>query len=339
MKSTRKIILLISLITLISLALPGTALAASPASHPSDLPKELVIGGSYTLESDETLNDDLVIIGGTATLEDNSTLNGNVLLLGGTLDASGTINGDITATGGYIELTDNAVVNGDITTTGAYLDRDPDATVQGNVRDENDGPFNMDVPGMPHIPYVGNVYTNPFMYALSILVRTVLWALIAMLAMMFLAPKAESVSATIISQPLIAGGLGLLTLIIAPLVLVAIGITIILLPVTLVGGILLFAAWAFGMISLGLELGKRFARIFNQEWHPALAAGLGTFLLFLVLNSISAVADCIGWLPQLLAGALGVGAVLLTRFGTAEYNPQPKAPSSVEPLPPPDAEA
>jgi hypothetical protein len=178
-----------------------------------------------------------------------------------------------------------------------------------------------------------DVEVHPVVAALGVLVRTVMWALLAMLVMMFFAPRAERVARAALSQPLMTGGLGLLTLVVVPLVLVVLAVTILLLPVSLVGALLLAVAWAFGMISLGLELGKRFAGIFHQDWHPALAAGLGTFLLMLTLDGTAAMIGCVGWPLRLVVGALGLGAALLTGFGTSEYLPRPKAAAPIAPSP------
>ncbi|MDP3184842.1 MAG: hypothetical protein Q8M58_06190, partial [Anaerolineales bacterium] len=51
-----------------------------------------------------------------------------------------------------------------------------------------------------------------------------------------------------------------------------------------------------------------------QQWHPSLAAGLGTFLLALVANIIGLIA-CVGWLAPFLVTMLGIGGVIMTRFG------------------------
>ena len=321
-----KLFALLALVSLVSLALPGTALAASP--------HEIIIGNNFTLESGETLNDDLVIIGGNATLEAGSTVNGNIMLLGGNLEVAGTVNGDIAATGGYLELEDSAVVSGSIDVTGAYLDQDPDAVVDGKVNENNQGPFQVALPERSsRFPHMMDVQVHPGLAALGVLARTVVWALLAMLLMMFFAPQAERVGRAALSQPLMAGGLGLLTIVIVPIVLVVLAITILFLPVSLVGGLILAAAWAFGMISLGLELGKRFAGIFQQEWHPALAAGLGTFLLILTLESATSIIGATSLIGCILVGALGLGATLLTGFGMSEYLPRPKAAAPVAPPP------
>jgi hypothetical protein len=310
-KIAQKLLILLAIAALASLALPQVARAAAPS--------KIIIADTYTLESGEILDEDIVILGGMVTLEEGSRVTGDIMLVGGTLDVAGTVEGDITATGGTVSLTATAVVQGDISTAGAALDRDEEATVEGEVRSEYANPFVTFPPGVP-VPNL-QVPTHPFLAALGFFARAVLWALLAMVLGMFVATPLQRTSQAVLTEPLIAGGLGLMTIIVAPLVLAAIGITILLLPVTIIGFLLLALAWAYGLIALGAELGKRFIAIFNREWHPALAAGLGTFLLILVLNGMDAAIPCLGWVPKVLVGLLGLGGVL-TRFGSENYNPR-----------------
>ena len=312
MKIAQKLLVLLVITALVSLALPHTALAAGPG--------KLVIGDTFTLESGETLDEDIVILGGVVTLEEGSLVTGDIMIIGGTLDVAGTVEGDITATGGYVSLADTAIVEGDITTAGAALDRDAEATVHGEVKSEYANPFTTIPPGMPISTPLS--FVDPLLGALYFAARLVLWPLLAMALAMFVAEPLKRTSQAVLSEPLIAGGLGLLTIVVAPLVLAAIGLTILLLPVSFIGFLLLALAWAFGLISLGTELGKRFFAIFQKDWHPALAAGMGTFLLVLLLNGMDVAVPCLGWLPKVLVGLLGLGGVLLTRFGAVDYDPR-----------------
>jgi len=147
-----------------------------------------------------------------------------------------------------------------------------------------------------------------------------------MVAAMFLPAHLTRVSRTAQSEPLISGGLGCLTVIIVPVVLVLLAITICLIPVSILGGLLLALAWAFGLVALGLEVGKRISGIFNREWHPAIAAGAGMLVLMLLLSGLETLIPCVGWIPKALAGFLGLGAVLLTQFGMKAYPSQPVEP-------------
>jgi hypothetical protein len=148
-----------------------------------------------------------------------------------------------------------------------------------------------------------------------------MFALLAVLVVIFFDMSTGRVSKAAIEQPVITVGAGLLTAFLSPLALIAMTITIILIPVTLLTMFALVIAWLFGWISIGLEVGKRIATLFNTEWAPAISAGIGTFILFLVLGGISELIPCVGWLPLVLVGLWGLGAVIMTRFGSQKYNP------------------
>jgi hypothetical protein len=334
-KISNKLFLLIILI--FALAWPQVALAQGPSGD------KYVFGGSYTLRDGETLDGSLYVLGGTATLEEGSRVNGDVMLAGGTLRVGGRVEGDILATGGQVSVESTAYVNGDVTTLGANLDREPGAQITGEVNNGVTGPYHFNLPGGVRMPRF-DIRFNPLWVALSILLWAFLWAALAILVVLFLPRQAERVAQAAVTQPLVAGGLGLLTAVVVPLLLVIVAITLIGIPISLLGALLLIVTWSFGLIALGTEVGKRLAQIFNQEWALAVAAGVGTFLLVFVVNSISKLVPCFGWLAPALVGVLGLGAVLLTRFGTQGYPPSaPMYPApvtgDVPPPPPPTTPA
>jgi hypothetical protein len=113
--------------------------------------------------------------------------------------------------------------------------------------------------------------------------------------------------------------LGCITVLIAPALLILLAITICGLPISFIGAFLLWIAWGLGVIVIGTETGKRFAEIVKADWALPVSAGVGTFLLVLVSNGIELVVPCIGWLVPALIGVVGLGSVLLTRFGSKSY--------------------
>jgi hypothetical protein len=143
-----------------------------------------------------------------------------------------------------------------------------------------------------------------------------------MLLMLFLAPHADRIAHAVIAQPLTTGGLGLLTIIVAPIALVLLTITVILIPVTAIAIVALVVAAVFGWIAIGYEIGQRFTKAIHQTWHPAFSAGLGTFALSLASSALTGipVLNCIGWLVPFLLGLAALGAVIMTRFGTQTVN-------------------
>jgi hypothetical protein len=310
-KNISRVFLIILAVSLLVLWLPQPAQASRL--------QRMIVGGNFTLSNGETLDEDLLVVGGLITLENGSTLHGDILMVGGSLIAAGKIDGDVVVAGGLLEIAATAIIDGDITAAGANLQRDPDAVITGDITTEQEGPFVVTPTGI-RLPQL-NLATSPSFSIVSFVLGVILWALLAMLLALFLPNQLRNVSHAVMAQPLISGGLGLLTAVVLPIVLVLIALTILLIPLSLLGFLLLVLAWAFGMVALGSELGNRFAGIFKSEWHPALSAGAGTLLLMLLVNGLWAAIPCLGWLPMIVLGFLGLGGVLLTRFGRQAYPP------------------
>ena len=322
---TRFYSVLLMVIILLGISAPA-ALAASQNA--------VVVGNSYTLESGQILNEDLFILGGNVNLKSGSTINGNVILIGGNVQAAGMITGNIIVLGGTLNLASTFVLNGDLTTAGTAVNRDPGAQINGSINTNQNVPTVI-LPGQVQIPNLSN-NLNPFFKVLGFFLRLFLWALAAMVLAMFIPNHLTRTSQAAITEPLISGGLGLLTVIVVPVVMVLLAITICLIPIALLGLLVLVIAWIFGLISMGYEVGRRISGTSTVVWHPAISAGLGTLLLMAVLSGVEALVPCVGWIPKALVGFVGLGAVLLTQFGMKTYTPTPKLSASNPPetLPP-----
>lgn len=323
MKFQKRILLF--LIMIFALAIPSSNVMARGLAE-----GKVVFGGSYRLESGESLNGDLIIFGAVATLEENSTVTGTVVLFGANLEASGKIQQDVVGIGGLISLDETALVNGDVITLGAHMDKAKGAIVLGDVTDISRVPFSFAVPGNINIP---KNYPNifPEVDYIWTTLKILLWSALAILVVLFVPQASSRVAQAFIKQPLVAFGLGLLTIVLAiPLAALFI-ITIILSPLGLFILLLLGLSWVFGLIAIGMEIGKRFSGLVKREWADPVSAGLGTLFLMLVLNGVNEMIPCIGWMLPVTVGMIGLGAVLMTRFGTQFY---PNVPDSYLPTPP-----
>lgn len=339
----RTILYAVLLALVIGFTFPGIAFARSLQED------KVVAGGSFTLESGETLDGNLLIFGGSVTLEEGSVVNGDVVLMGGSLSVDGEVSGSVVGIGGVVNLGGTAAIDGDVTTIGASLNRDEGAVISGQVINGFQGPFRFDIPGgfrvpsVPTVPAVPNIEVRGISLVWSglwFLFRTFLWAALAMLVVMFLPRPTERVGLTAVDQPVLSGAVGLLTAVVTPLLLIVITLTLILIPISLVGAFILIAAWFFGRIGIGLEIGKRLGESINQDWSLAVAAGVGTFLLSLVIDGASELIACVGWVLPTIVGLIGLGSVLLTRFGSQSYPPRyagqtPGIPPAVPPAPAP----
>ena len=302
---------LLLVLILALLALPVRTLA-SPQAH-------IVMGGSYTLEKDETLDEDLTILGGNATLEAGSLVNGDVVLLGGRLEVYGRVDGSLTAAAGVLKLGDEAYIEGDVTVAGAVLERDSGAQIEGDLITDSDTPFGARFDGLwrPVQWWLESVWNVFWFIGLAFAL-----AALAVLLLMFFEKPTLTAARTVVAQPAISGGLGCLTIVVAPFLLLLLVISICLIPVALVVVLLLGVVITFGWVILGYEVGSRLAQLAGQDWAAPIEAGLGTFLLVMVGGLLN-ILPPIGWTYLAAVSAIGMGAVLLTRFGTQDYAAQP----------------
>ena len=332
----KKLVLVPVVVLVAALALPGPAYAGESEQG------QVIFGGTFTLESGDVLNGDLVIFGGSVDLEQGSLVNGDVLLFGGNAEVHGEIDGDLAVLGGNVNLGPTAVITGGVANLGGNIESAEGAIVEGDFvsADGFYGPFNFELPDLPsfrdtvRIPSFGRSSIGPFFSPVTgilwFVFRSLLVAALAILVVLFWPKPAERAGNAAVSQPIVAGGLGCLTLIVVPILCVLLAITIIGLPVSFLAVVALVVAVVFGWIAIGVEVGRRMAEAFDWELHPAAAAGIGTLAVSFVVGGIGLI-PCIGWLAPLLVGAAGLGAVILTRFGSREY----ELASGAAELPPP----
>ena len=343
MKPAIKFLLVIPLLFAVLLAFPGTVHAQSSGDD------QVVFGGTYTLASGQELNGNLLVLGGVATIEEGAQVNGDVAVMGGALSIAGEVNGNVAAAGGSVSLTDTAVINGDVSAVGSALNRSDKAVINGSVNTTAPGNFRLSLPDMLKLPTPAVPAAKPFALDFSPITK-VMWAIfqalaaaaLALLVVMFLPQPSERVSQSITSQPLVSGAYGLLTAIVAPVLLVMLLITIILSPLALLGVLLLAVAVFFGYIIVGLETGRRLAGLFKSEWNAPVAAAVGTLVMSLVVSAVAAI-PCVGWVLGFLVSIVGLGGVIISRFGTRsplQLPPVAAAPiapaAPVEPPTPPD---
>lgn len=306
----------ILLLMVVSLTLPIPAMA-------QDGPQggRVVLGSSFTLLAGDRMEGDLVVLGGNVELQEGSVLDGDMLVIGGNAVVGNNITGDIAVLGGNVDLLNPAEVEGDILSLGGNVEVAERATVQGNIIDETGRTLPLGprlIPGFspsrPDVSFGRSVLVSIIWF----IFRTLLISALAVLVVIFWPEAAERTATAIVGHPAAAAGLGVLTLLVAPILLALMLVTILLSPISLLGGLLLIVAAVFGWIAFGLEIGDRLGDALSWEMHPAAAAGIGTLLLTFVAGGLGMI-PCIGWLAPFLVASLGVGAVILTRFGSREY--------------------
>jgi cytoskeletal protein CcmA (bactofilin family) len=300
---------ILTFLTLLAIVL----FSASPAyaQGPDTDEGKVIFGSNYTLESDDTFNGDLVVFGGNVTVEEDAELNGNIVVFGGTITSNGLVNGDVVIMGGQVKLEEHAVVEGDLVTIGGQVEQADGAQVNGDVI--NNVPPEIEIPSgggrvppeidLPNVPQPNFDFNfNPFMQFFQVFSWAFAIAAFAMLLMLFWQAPLERAGTTIVSQPLMSGAIGLVSVLVG-----------ILFALTIVPPIIVAFAWLFGIVAMGREVGERFATAINQRWTPVVTAGSGTFLLMVVGGAIGMI-PCIGGLIVFLLGLLGIGGAISTWF-------------------------
>lgn len=289
----------------------------------------VIFGGDFTLGSGEELDGDLVIFGGNTILEENSRVDGNVVVMGGSARVAGEVNGDVVTFGGNLVLQATAVVDGDLVNIGANIVRDDRAVVRGSQVE------GLEFRGFPRFwTFPTRISFNRgidvwsrFIFDIfkSIFVALALAAL-GLLVVLFWPKQTQMVSQAILTAPLPSGGVGLLTAVVALALMVLFAITICLSPVAFLLGVATLVAGVFGWIAVGLLVGQELLEAFKVRGITPMIAVVVGILLISLLGAI----PCIGIIAAIVAGCLGLGAVVLTRFGTQTY----PLPARVPPAPP-----
>jgi len=297
-------------------------------------------GESIVIGPGDEVQGDLTVIGGNLELQQGGRVNGNVAMLGGSGVIDGEVDGHLVVLGGTVELRSNALIRQNLFTLGASVSRAPGATVQGETIES----FRGRIPGLPAIPRLPAIQTwrtvqpwqwdqEPFLSLLGGFLRFVLnlvaLVVLGVLLVLFLPKQTALVAQAVSEAAWTSFAVGLLTfvvlLVLVPLlVVICIGI-----PVAVLLVLAAVAAGLFGWIAIGILLGHRLlAAMHTSQPQPVSEIIVGVAALTLLAQI-----PCLGWLVGVIASAVGLGAVVLTRFGTMRYAPQ--KPLTDLPAPPP----
>ena len=341
----RHFIWLVLLLTA-GLLLPITPVLADDGGPPGD--DGIVIWNEdYTLEEGEQLNGNLVVFNGDVTLEADSRVEGSVIIWNGSIKVEGAVDEDVVVSGGDIYLGADAHVKGNVVCSwNCDMEREEGARVEGVFTAGNPlGDLHIErvygIPlqmGSPHTFWVsgpGQALRWALKFIRGVAAVLVVAAVAGLVALIWPHPTAQ-IGRTMIEAPWHSLGIGLLTVAAATMLIIVLTITICLAPVAALAALALGAAGLFGWIGIGAVVGERLLQALNARGiAPLWTAGLGTLVITLIGAGLSE-AFCLaplGWLVISILGCLGLGAVVLTRFGTTAHTPSTD--SGYRPSPPP----
>ncbi|MGH7556499.1 MAG: hypothetical protein ACREMD_01700 [Gemmatimonadota bacterium] len=297
---------------------------------------------------------DRVRIGASIEVETGEVVNGDVVSVGGSVEVDGTVNGDVVAVGGSVDLGPNAVVDGEVTSVGGTIDRDPGAVVRGEV---SEVAF-----GGPDFRFHGPDFgAGPFFSGVAGLIGTLVWIavllLLVCLAFLFARRPIERMEYRVATSPWKAALVGLVFQI---LFIPALVLTCVVLAISIIGiPLLVLVPFAMLALAIGALLGftavaKRLGhsaedRFGWQHANPYITIIIGVGLIMLLsffghalgvaggpLRVFGIVLTVLGFVAQYVAWTVGMGVLLLTRFGTRYRWNNGETPEPA-PAPPPPA--
>lgn len=296
-------------------ALAVLVVLAAAACDDGVLELGVVAGGALEVPAGSERAGWLVLLDGEVHVAAGARLGGTLLVLGGEARLDGRVDGDVVALSGSVALGADAAVGGDLAVAGA-LDRDPGATIEGSV-----------IVG-PAVPEALAESVRPGPSSLgSVLARGATLAVLALLAGRFAPRAVERLDEAVWRHALTASALGVLAFFVGLVLVVVMAFTVVLLPVSALALVVGVVAMVVGWSALGIALGTRAARLVTGRGRPAawvlrLAPPAGVFVVVVALGLLERV-PVAGALLALVATAIGLGAVLLTGFGTRRFVPDP----------------
>ena len=260
-------------------------------------------GGTVVIDTQQVVCDSLMAFGSKVAI--NGEVRGDVDAFDSTVVIAGKVDGNIVLYNGTLTLQNGSIVNGTI-----------------------------DLYGSRWEPGAGSIHRQPTMHATTLAWLSgeishfsfpfwsiLIWAGLGLMLIWLLPEHLTLVRATAIQNTKRSFVVGLLSVLLAPPVLVVLMALILPVPLAVVILLGLIAAWAFGMVAIGWFIGEHIVHAIDPRHNSRPVQVVIGLTALALLGSL----PYIGWLINLLVGLVGLGTVFLSRFGTRLYG-QPRKP-------------
>ncbi len=275
----------------------GNGITCTRNIHGPSFGENIVIGPR------EVVCGDVTSFGGSVTVQ--GELHGNVTAFNSNTFIAGQIFGNLTVFGGTIALNSNEQIHGHIAAYGTRKlnaqSKQLDSIIPDHAQDRS-------------FPGRMGEFTFPFW-------SLVIWTILGIALSSLLPEHVMFVRTTVTTKTRRSIIIGLLSIVLAPAVLVVLVALILPIPLALILGLGLIAAWILGTVAISWTVGDYILRAVAPKYNTRLIDVVVGLTVLVLVGSI----PYIGWLISIGVGLLGLGATFLSRFGTRLYS-QPKQP-------------
>jgi hypothetical protein len=252
----------------------------------------------------------IVKIGSDVTIEEGTKVR-NVLAIGGQITVDGIVDNHIVAIGGSVVLTGKAVVGGSVFCIGGIIVKGRGAEVYGNLTEINADDISAAIANALSEEWEG----WSWIFAI-ISISIFLGVLLLTFLTVFLIPKPiRLISSAIKEKPLkvTVWGLAGLVLIVPLAVLLAISVVgIVLIPLEMT---IVLCAVLVGFIAVSQLVGRKLFTVLKRHDQSMVRETIWGLIILWLIGWI----PYVGWIVKMCAIVLGLGGVLLTRFGTNQH--------------------
>ncbi len=280
---------------------PAPPVPGRRAHRPED---RTVTGGNLRLAPGEVAHD-VTVFGGN--VEILGTVTGDLSIFGGRghVAKEGRVLGSATLIGGALQMDDGAHVDGDVSVLGGKLDRADGAVIGGGLTHAGDDDDD-DHPG-PAAHDGGKSKEEGLLHEMGAAVaRSALFFVFGAVLLALAGKRMETLRAEVALRPMRSFALGVVGLIAAIALVVALCVTLIGIPVAIVGLLLGVVAAYAGIAAVLTTAGEALLRHRTESPYVHLAVGCG---LFLVIGAI----PLVGGLVKVAVALIGIGVLVATR--------------------------
>jgi len=259
----------------------------------------IALFGSINVAPGEVRDGDLIIFGGNGVVA--GEVDGALLVFGGNADVSGHITEDLVLFGGVLNLTSTAQIDGNLVSIGGVINREDGASVLDETVNYNASIFNRHNTGR-YILWKG-----------LLLFLLLTWLILGFLITLVFTCSIEATSISCHIQPLQSLLAGFIFHVAVMLSCLFMTIIIIGFPLALIGGIIWVCISIYGTVVGFILMGKIVMEKFGKGQSSIFAQML---LGFTILAIIRFLPFFIGWTVWQLWAMAGIGATLVSKFGS-----------------------
>ncbi len=242
--------------------------------------------------------------GGRVNIGSSGVVDGDITSYGGLVEVAGLVQGNITSYGGSVSLDGSSQVHGNVQTYGGGITKMAGARVDGSI--DRNHPTGFSLTNLP--------FLNPFGFSFP-WVSIIVWVLLAGVLAHWFPQRTLRVGEVMFSNLPRSLAIGALSWVLGLILGFILALTLIGIPLTLAILVVLAAGGILGNVAIGWLIGRALLqRLARRDYSPVLEAMVGVAVLALIESL-----PFLGFLLSVFIALLGVGAALLSRFGSSRW--------------------